>query len=309
MVKKSSADITRLWVTSENYQEDVAYSDEIMERMQEAYRRIRNTFRYLLSNLYDFHPKKNKIGYDKMLEIDRWVLFQLEILLEKVTEAYRNFAFYRIYHLVHNFCTVQLSSFYFDILKDRLYTQGKDSEERRSAQTALYEILLVLVKIIAPILSYTAEEVWKYLPGEREESVHLSLWPEVNKKFLNKKLEDRWERLISIREKVLASLEEARKEKRIGNSLEAEVEIYCEKEYKFLKEYEKDLSALFIVSGVRLVKGETEEIKVKVKKAPGKKCIRCWNYSLEVGKNREHPDLCPRCIEVIKKYYQEKVGK
>lgn len=309
MVKRSGADITRLWVASENYQEDVAYSSEIMERMQEAYRRIRNTFRYLLGNLYDFDSEKDSIVYGEMLEIDRWALSQLQTLLEKVTEAYRNFSFYQIYHLVHNFCTVQLSSFYFDILKDRLYTQGKDSKERRSAQSVLYEILLVLVKIMAPILSYTTEEVWKYLPGEREESVHLSDWPKANKGFLDKKLEERWERLILVREKVLASLEKARKEKRIGNSLEAEVEIRCRKKYKFLKEYEKNLPTLFIISGVRLVKEEGEEIVVKVGKASGKKCIRCWNYSIEVGKDKEHPDLCPRCIKVIRKYYGDKVAE
>ncbi|KKL58915.1 hypothetical protein LCGC14_2220600, partial [marine sediment metagenome] len=163
---------------------------------------------------------------------DRWVLSQLQTLLDKVTKAYHSFSFYQFYQLVHNFCTIQISSFYFDILKDRLYTQGKDSLERRSAQTALYEILLVLVKIMAPILPYTTEEVWKYLPSAKEESVHLSDWPKINERFVNKKLEERWERLISIREKVLASLEEARKEKRIGNSLEAEVEIHSEKEYK-----------------------------------------------------------------------------
>ncbi len=303
MVKKNGADVTRLWVASENYQEDVAYSDEIIERMQEAYRRIRNTFRYLLGNLSDFDPKKDSIKYDEMLEIDRWALSQLQSLLEKVTKAYHSFSFYQIYHLVHNFCTIQLSSFYFDILKDRLYTQGKDSKERRSAQTALHEILLVSVKIMAPILSYTIEEVWEYLPGEKEESAHLSDWPKVNKRFLNKKLEERWEKLISIRERVLASLEKARKEKRIGNSLEAEVEIRCEKEYQFLKKYEKDLPALFIVSKVRLVKKGNGEMVVKVKKAPGKKCSRCWNYSIEVGKSKEHPTLCPRCIRVIKKYY------
>ncbi len=303
MVKGSGADITRLWVASENYQEDVAYSQEIMERMEEAYRRIRNTFRYLLGNLYDFDPKGKRIEYEEMLEIDRWALSQLETLLEKVTKAYCNFSFYQIYHLVHNFSTVQMSSFYFDILKDRLYTQGKDSKERRSAQSALYEILLVLLKIMAPILSYTTEEAWKYLPGEREESVHLSLWPEVNREFLNKGLEERWEGLISVRGKVLASLERARKEKRIGNSLEAEVEIRCRKEYRFLKEYEKDLPSLFIVSGVRLVEEKDEEMVVKVERAAGEKCIRCWNYSQEVGKDREHPSLCPRCIKVIKKYY------
>jgi len=203
-----------------------------------------------------------------------------------------------------------MSSFYFDILKDRLYTQGKDSLERHSAQTVLHEILLVLVKIMAPILSYTTEEVWKYLPGEKEGSVHLSDWPEVNKRFLNKELEESWERLISIREKVLVSLEKARREKRIGNSLEAEVEICCEKEYQFLKRYEKNLPTLFIVSGVRLVKEEgEEEIVVRVEKAAGEKCSRCWNYSIEVGRSKEHPTLCPRCIEVIKKYYGDRVAE
>ncbi|MBU4560756.1 isoleucine--tRNA ligase [bacterium] len=311
MVERRGADITRLWVASENYQEDVAYSDEIMERMQEAYRRIRNTFRYLLGNLYDFDLQKNEIKYDEMLEIDRWVLSQLQGLLDKVTNAYHNFSFYQFYHLVHNFCAIQLSSFYFDILKDRLYTQGKDSLERRSAQTALYEILLVLVKIMAPILPYTTEEVWNYLSSKEEESVHLSDWPKINERFVNKKLEERWERLISIREMVLTSLEKARKEKRIGNSLEAEVEIHSKKEYEFLKEYEKNLPALFIVSGIRLVLAEEEgeEIVVKVGKASGEKCSRCWNYSTEVGKSKEHSTLCPRCIRVIKKYYQEKVGK
>jgi isoleucyl-tRNA synthetase len=303
MVKSKGADITRLWAISENYQEDVGYSEEMMERIRESYRRLRNTFRYLLGNLSDFVVEENSIDYNQMLEIDRWILARLQTLLEKVTRAYGSFSFCTVYHLIHNFCAIDLSSFYFDILKDRLYTRGRDSRQRRSAQTALYNLLVVIVRIMAPILPYTTEEVWKYLPGEREESVHLSSWPQVKRDFADKKLETKWELLITARKKVLASLEEARQEKRIGTSLEAAVELACGEEYQILEKYAKDLTTLFIVSKVRLTKKKDGPPEVKVEKAPGEKCSRCWNYSEEVGKNKEHATLCPRCVEVIEKYY------
>lgn len=313
MVRRAGADVTRLWVVSENYQMDVAYSKEILDRMAEAYRRIRNTYRYILGNIYDFDPAKDKVDYKELLEIDKWVLSKLQSLLKKVTQAYEEFSFYRIYHLIHNFCTVELSSFYLDVLKDRLYTFGKTSIERRSAQTALYEILLALLKIMAPILSYTAEEAWECTPGKDESSVHLCDWPKLNKKWLDENLEDRWERLLNIRSLVCGALEERRMAKVIGNSLEAKVSLFTvdRKLNSLLKEYLPKLPAIFIVSEVTLEQVKTvpagasksDEVKglaCVVERAPGEKCERCWNWSPTVGEDKEHPNICRRCIGVVR---------
>ncbi len=313
MVAKAGSDVVRLWVASEDYQSDISFSDEILKRMIEAYRRIRNTCRFILGNIYDFEPARDRVEYGKLLEIDKWALGRLQILLGKVTTAYDKFSFYQIYHLVNNFCTVQLSSFYLDVLKDRLYASATNSLLRRSAQTALYEILLVLVRILSPILSYTSEEIWEYLPEKsRQRSVHLSSWPQVNKKWIDQRLEQNWSKLLQFRSVVCGILEQKRMDKLIGNSLEAAVSLFTtdKKQYEFLKQYLDQLPAIFIVSNVTLemVKALPPQAKtdakmaflgVGVEKAAGSKCVRCWNWSPTVGQDKDHPQLCQRCLEVI----------
>ncbi len=304
VINRLGADVLRLWVSAEDYKDDIKISDEILKRLADAYFRIRNTFRYLLGNLYDFTPDKDRVPYDELLEIDKWALHRLQKLIYRVREAYERFEFHVVYHSVQNFCAVEMSALYFDILKDRLYTFSSNSRGRRSAQTALYEILIALTKLMAPILSFTSEEVWQHIPikGEvdKEESVHLTLLPELREEFLNESLNERWERIWEIRSLVTKALEEARKEKKIGLSLDAKVHLNVpEKVYEFLKPYEKDLKSIFIVSQVILEKGNNE-IKVEVSRAEGKKCERCWNYDKSVGSFEEHPTICKRCLEVIR---------
>ncbi len=312
MVAMAGSDVVRLWVASEDYRSDIGFSDEILKRMIESYRRIRNTCRFILGNIYDFEPAKDRVEYNKLLEIDKWALGRLQILLEKVTAAYDKFSFYQIYHLVNNFCTVELSSFYLDVLKDRLYASAKDSLLRHSCQTVLYEILAVLVKIVSPILSYTSEEIWDYLPETSQISVHLSSWPQVNKKWIDEHLEKNWDKLLQIRSIACGVLEQKRMEKVIGNSLEAMVSLFVtdKSHYAFLKQYLDQLPTIFIVSDVTLemVKALPSQAKtdakmvflgITVEKAAGSKCIRCWNWSPTVGQDSGHPQLCQRCLQVI----------
>jgi isoleucyl-tRNA synthetase len=225
-------------------------------------------------------------------------------LIQRVREAYERFEFHVVYHSVQNFCAVEMSALYFDILKDRLYTFSTRSQGRRSAQTALYEILKALACLMAPILSFTAEEVWKYIPQEpgKAESVHLASFPEVRSEYLDDALNERWERIWEIRAIVTKALEEARKEKKIGLSLDAQVHLYLpEKVFPFLECYEKDLRSIFIVSSVTLHLAKDEkELRAEVLRAEGKKCERCWNYEVSVGHHPEHQAICERCVEAIK---------
>lgn len=302
VINKLGADVLRLWVSAEDYKDDIKISDEILKRLADAYFRIRNTFRFLLGNLYDFNPEKDRIPYSDLYEIDRWALHRLQKLISRVREAYERFEFHIVYHSVQNFCAVEMSSTYFDILKDRLYTFASRSQGRRSAQTVLYEILKGLTGLMAPILSFTSEEVWQYLPGEegKEESIHLTLFPEVRRDYLDEGLNERWERIWEIRTLVTKALEEARKEKKIGLSLDAQVHLSLpEKEYLFLQAYEKELKSIFIVSSVTLHQGE-KGVRVEVLRADGTKCERCWNYDTSVGKDPGHPSACGRCVEVLK---------
>jgi len=296
-----------------DYKEDISVSLSIIRRMSEAYRRIRNTFRYFLGNLYDFHPEKDALPYAELLEIDRWALLRLERLVAAVSEAYEAFEFHRVYHSVHNFCVVEMSNFYLDVLKDRLYTFAKESKSRRSAQTALYEILTTLIRLVAPILVHTADEVWSHIPGARDKfpSVHLADWPQVKKEYIDEALEVRWQRLLLVRSEVTRALERAREKRLIGNSLEAVVNLYTGKDedlYEFLSGYIGDLPAIFIVSEVEVNKGTKEgalqaevleELKVEVVHSPHKKCTRCWNYAQSVGQSDAHPGLCHRCLRVL----------
>ncbi len=319
-VSHYGADVIRLWAASENFQNDIRFSEEIMARVTDGYRRIRNTCRFLIGNLYDFEPEKNGIDDDEFLEIDRWILSRLYLLSREVTESYEEFSFYRAYQAMYNYCTVILSSFYLDVLKDRLYTSGKDSLERRSAQTALYRILSFLARALAPILSFTMEEVWFHLrklnPRETE-SVHLAPWPEIDEKYFDAKLEGKWKVLLDLRGAVMKRLEELREREIVGNSLQAKVTLNLE-DPGALGVEEKLLASIFIVSRVALEKAGTElpgaevvelksasetdqvlKVAIKVEKAEGKKCERCWNWSETVGRNEEHPGLCRRCAGVV----------
>jgi isoleucyl-tRNA synthetase len=304
VIGQLGADVLRLWVAGEDYRDDIKISNEILKRLADAYFRIRNTYRFLLGNLYDFDPEKDRVPYRDLHEMDRWALHQLQKLIARIREAYERFEFHTVYHSVQNFCAVEMSALYFDILKDRLYTFSSRSRGRKSAQTALYEILEALTRLMAPILSFTAEEVWKYLPQEpkRVGSVHLTSFPEVKREYLDDALQERWERIWEIRAAVTKALEEARKEKVIGLSLDAQVCLYLpEKLFSFLKSYEKDLKSIFIVSGVTLHQaGDEKEVRVEILRAEGKKCERCWNYDVNVGRHPEHQTICERCVEAIK---------
>jgi len=305
-VAKYGSDILRLWVASVNYQEDVRCNDKLIGRTQDAYRKIRNTMRYLLGNINDFDPNKQAISYDNMFEMDKWIMQQLQKLVVNVTEAYENFAFHRVFSLVYNFCTVEMSSIYMDVLKDRMYCDESDSLSRRSGQTAMYKILDCTVRILAPILVHTAEEVWaamKFKPQEVE-SVHLSDMPRVDESIDWQSQQARWEKIMGLRDEVLRVLEGLRREEKIGSNQEACVAIYCEDEEltAVLNEFGlEQFAALCIVSEVKLQKS-SGETTVVAEKSKHKKCRRCWNYWPSVGANEKYPDLCRRCIGVIQKY-------
>ncbi|MDD5224362.1 MAG: isoleucine--tRNA ligase [bacterium] len=312
IIDKYGAEIIRLWVASEDYRDDIRISPEILERLAESYRKIRNTFRFLLSNLYDFNPEKDSVPYPDLEEIDRFLLHRLSDLEKRSREAYRDFNYYPVLHALHNFCVVDLSSFYLDILKDRLYTFKSDSRERRAAQTILYLVLDHLLRLAAPILSFTAEEAWLMLPpaAGREPSVHLALFAEPKPEWEKPELAETWEKLIAVRGEVLKALEKERKEKRIGNSLEALVTLQPPAELKdTLARYQPLLRYLFITSAAEIgevAPGEGFEspdlkgLRVRVQKAPGQKCERCWNVSEKVGSDTAHPTLCERCVPAVK---------
>ncbi len=304
------AEVIRLWVSMIDYLSDMRLSQEILTRNAEAYRKIRNTFRYFLGNLYDFEPEKDSLPFEGMLEIDRWALFQLNDLIRRIRTAYDNYMFHIIYHALHNFCTVTMSSFYLDILKDRLYTAAPCSMRRRSAQTAMFRICESLCKLMAPILCFTSDEVWKHMPGSgsRKASVHLEEFPSPLELKDDPELIKRWDRLMEIREDVSKALEIARQSKMIGNSLEAKVRIEAPKDVQQLLQYFGDeLRYLFIVSQVEfgevgVSKYSSEGIKgfsIEVMKADGTKCERCWNYTTDVGQDPGSPTVCARCVRAL----------
>jgi len=313
VISKYGTDILRLWVAFSNYSDDVRISDQILARTAEAYRKIRNTIKFILGNLYDFRPDTDGVEFSARLEIDRWVVSKAHSVVKKVTALYETLEFYKIYRIIYNFCITELSSFYLDILKDRLYTFGRASRDRRSAQSSLYEILLILEKVIAPILVFTAEEAWRNTKvKEKAESVHISSWPEPDEKLIDLKLEEKWDNLIDIRMFILKAIEAKRMEGKIGSSLEARVELAVKDNgiYSFLDGYKKDLPAILIVSEVELTRAQDVPpgfskhegipgLGISVGKASGQKCNRCWNYSTTVGKSDDHPGLCGRCVSVV----------
>ncbi len=308
VIKAHGAEIVRLWVSAENYQEDVRLSKEILSRLTEAYRKIRNTGRYLLGNISDFDGGDYS---SQLLEIDRWAMSRLHTLINKVNSSYERFSFHEIYHSLYGFCINDMSAFYLDILKDRLYTFKKDSPQRRAAQWVLREILTNMTRLMAPILSFTAEEMWQHIRDTDAESVFLSAFPVSDPSFINNELEELWAELINIRDEVNKALEIKRQEKFIGNSLEAKIVIYCPSNiFAILNERMDFLPYLFIVSKVELSEAEQapegtlkgERIRglfIDVQKASGKRCERCWNYSESVGNFSEHPDICERCYPVV----------
>jgi isoleucyl-tRNA synthetase len=306
------ADLLRLWVASVEYQADVKMSERVMTQLSDAYRKIRNTFRYGLSNLVDFDPARDALPNDQLEEMDRWMLERTADLVKKCREWYAGYEFHRVYHAIHDFCVVDLSSFYYDVLKDRLYTKAAKSKSRRSAQTAVWKITGALVRLIAPILVFTAEEIWKYLPktpGEHE-SVHMALFSEEQelRADIASKQVALWELLSKVRGEVLKALETARNEKKINSGLEAKVLLDAELELKAkLKQYLPLLPGLFIVSQVDFLTAGTGDyrsdaipgLEVTIQKAEGAKCERCWNYSTHVGENRRYPTVCERCTEAL----------
>jgi len=314
VIQKSGAEVLRLWVAAEDYRDDIKISDEILKRMVEAYRKIRNTARFLLGNLFDFDPETDSVPRDRMPEIDRWALHRLQKLVETVDSAFDSFSFHTIYHSLYNFCTVDLSARYLDILKDRLYVLHPDSEARRSAQTVLFEVVSVLARIMAPILSFTAEEIWTAIPGgNREESVHLASFPEPDPGDLDDELGNRWEEIFQIRAEASRVLEEARREQGIGLSLNAALDLYLSEEWlEKMKRYQDrlSLSEILLVSSVALysmgqapedarVAEEVPGVKIRVRPAEGKKCERCWNIRVDVGEDPRHPDVCGRCAGIL----------
>jgi isoleucyl-tRNA synthetase len=309
VIKKFGAEILRLWVAAQDYRDDIRISPEILQRLSDAYRRIRNTARYILGNLHGFDPEADGVPDGDLMEIDRWALSKLEGLVGRVERSYEEYEFHVLYHAVHNFCSVDMSAFYLDVLKDRLYTAPKKSLERRSAQTAIYRILDALTRLIAPVLSFTADEIWKSLPGGREESVHLAAFPRFETSLLDAELEERYEKLLQVRSDVSKALELARGEKLIGHSLDARVLLEAPEGpwRELLETYREELATLFIVSQTELAEGlaeavpgeEVKGLRIRVEKAVGEKCERCWNYLPSVGESDEHPTVCHRCREAL----------
>ena len=317
VIKQSGADILRLWVASQDYQEDLRISPEILKQTMDAYRKIRNTCRFLLSNLYDFDSLQHQVYYEELSGIDRWALLRLGRLITSVQSAYDAFEFRQAVHELDYFCSVDMSATYLDILKDRLYTFPKNSILRRGSQTVILEIVVSLAKLMAPILSFTSEEIWQLVREKSRDdqdvqSVHMAVFPKSDSHWKDDKIERDWAYLLSVRTVVQGALEKQRREKVIGSSLEAQVEIAVMPEkVDLLTEYEADLPALFIVSHVHLkastvfssegvvAADETLGIMVQVTKADAQKCERCWNYRAGVGASEAHPTLCDRCLEAI----------
>jgi isoleucyl-tRNA synthetase len=322
IMKKHGAEIIRLWVAAEDYREDVRISDEILNRLVEAYRKLRNTARFLISNLYDFNPDKDALDLEKADELDRWILHRTQALLSRCLAAYEDFAFHAVYHALNNFCSVDLSALYLDIVKDRLYCEGAASNERRSAQTALYRILESLVHLMAPVLSFTAAEIWEHMPKRNRsaETIFMSRMPAPEERLIDEALAQRWEQVFKERSEVLKALEEARSKGLVGHSLDAKVIFHAANGGPFpaladLSQHDRQRAAdILIVSQVDALRGpgDTQALdgrllyrspllncSIEVAKAGGQKCERCWKYSDEIGKNPAHPTVCARCARVL----------
>jgi isoleucyl-tRNA synthetase len=301
IIRRHGAEMLRLWTASVEFNEDVRFSETILTRLVDAYRKLRNTFRYLLGNLSDFDPRTDAVPGSDLAGIDQWILLRAEDLAARCRAWYENFEFHKVYHSVYAFATVDLSAVYFDILKDRLYTAATKSQARRSAQTALYRLLDALVRLMAPLMSFTAEEVWGHMG--REDSVHVAWFPEPSELSAGlddaaRQRSDDWDRLMQVRDTVLKSLETARNDKLIGAPLEARVLLAADADlYPLLEQYARELPALFIVSQVALDRADT--LTVQVERAAGQKCERCWKYSTDTGADARFPTICGACAEAV----------
>ena len=311
IIKDLGADILRLWVASSDYNEDIRISKEMLTRLSEAYRKIRNTARFILSNLYDFNPDTHKVPYDKLKKIDKWLLFRLDSMVIEATAAYGNFSFYKAYKCFYDFCNEDLSMYYLDMVKGRLYTSAANSLARRSAQTVIYEALDVLTRIISPILVFSAEEIRQHMPKEKNDtaaSAHLLSWPKVTR---GEGACGELEAAIGLIPEVAKALEEKRALGEIGSSFDAQIILLTNSEirYKYLESLSRELLEIFKVSFVKLEKREKldsgvlsvkfPDIAIAVSKAEGQKCVRCWNYTLDVGSSAKHPSICANCLEAI----------
>jgi isoleucyl-tRNA synthetase len=315
IIKKYGAEILRLWVSSVDYRDDIRISDEILKQLSDAYRKIRNTMRYFLGNLYDFVPATEKVAYKDMEEIDRWALHQFELFKRKTIKAYADFDFHVVFHGLHQFCGVTMSAFYLDIIKDRLYTALPDSKERKAAQTVLYDILSGLLCVMAPVMNFTAAEAWEYLPqagnaGKRKShEVFLQEFPAENEEAIDPELDKKWQRLLEVRSEITKALEGARRDKVIGHPLEAKVLVkttgalaeFLEDKWDTLKMISiiSELSQEDILEGNIYTSEELPELQVSVLPASGEKCERCWLRSESVGDDDGHPELCSRCTTVV----------
>lgn len=311
IIKEYGAEILRLWVSAEDYKGDIRISDEILKRLSDAYRRIRNTARFIIGNLFDFNPDTEMVSTDELLEIDRWALHRLQVLKDRFLKSYDDMDFHLIYHGLHNFCVVDMSSFYLDILKDRLYTSASDSKERKSAQTALFIIIRDMIAMIAPVLTFTSEEMWSFIPDFEGKtiSVHLSDMPLPNEELRDNELGSRWDKVILLRSEVTKAIEDARNQKIVGHSLDSRVEIKLPEDMAGdIKGLIPDLREIFIVSFVELVNechgvvyksSLVPGLSIGVDAAKGEKCPRCWIITDVMADSDVYPDLCPRCANVM----------
>jgi isoleucyl-tRNA synthetase len=314
VIKKYGAEILRLWVSSEDYRDDIKISDEILKQLSDAYRKIRNTMRFLMGNLDDFSPANDRVPYEEMEELDRWALLQFELFKRKAIKAYAEFDFHVVFHGLHQFCGVTMSAFYLDIIKDRLYTSLPDSHIRKAAQTVLYDILKGLLCLMAPVMSFTAAEAWEYLPEagpaeERQDNVFLEEFPVERDDILDSALDNKWKRLLEVRSEITRALEIARQDKVIGHPLEANVQVEVTGQLAdFLADKWETLKMISIVSdldhveelaGSAFTSELLPELKVYVAPAIGSKCERCWTRSESVGNDADHPQLCNRCTSVV----------
>ncbi|MCX7703130.1 MAG: class I tRNA ligase family protein, partial [Planctomycetota bacterium] len=312
VLKNYGADIVRLWVASVDYQSDTSTSLEIIGSAVDPYRKIRNTIRYILGALSDFNPKNDSIPYKKLDELDRWALAVLNLLIRQSRSAYDAVEFHSLFQRIFRFCVVEMSSFYFDVIKDRLYCEPAASLKRRSSQTALFQIGSAIIRLLAPILVHTAEEAWELLPLEKkEESVHLESMPEVQEDLIDVPLLERYERFFAIRHEVARFIEKLRNDKTVGSSLEVAVELYSTEEelLHLLRSFgEERLAELLITSDVNLFEKASEDsvpaqdvrgLWLRVKKTENSKCARCWRHLKDVGTEKKYPDLCQRCANVV----------
>ncbi len=303
VIKQYGADVLRLWVASCDYQSDVNISFDILKQRSEAYRKVRNTARYILGNLFDFNPDTDMADFDTLLPIDKWALAKLNSLIDKVREAYDKYEFHIVYHSIHNFCVVDMSNFYLDVLKDRLYTEKADSPRRRAAQTAMYLILNAMTRMIAPILAYTSDEIWKFMPHSAADEASHVIYNEMPEKVavdVDDSFMLFWNRIHELRDDVKKTLEPMIKEKTIKSSLEAKVTLSAGGEtLEFLKQAEPELADAFIVSEV-VIADNGAELEITAEKAEGEKCERCWAIRKSVGADAEHPTLCAHCCETLR---------